>query len=272
MVFLASGKAAASLLRIPLDKPALRNQVRGLTGRRGGDVFAEAIGKLIDSGNIVHVAALFYLSGFLFRNPLILRSLIIVGDIIYILYFYFAPETPLWGGVFWSALFCVVNLWMIGQILVDKATFDLKPDERRLFEIWGEFTPGQFRKLIRLGKLERTQLRKPISREGRPLDRLYFVMEGRITVEKRGKHAYADSKTFIGEDAFLLGGPTAASVILEPGALYFVWNVVALKRLLEADAALKTAMIHVLNRVLVHKVMKASVLRDTVLPLRDEVA
>jgi hypothetical protein len=235
-------------------------------------VIPVSIDDLMNSDNIVHLAALFYLSGFLFRNALLLRSLIIVGDIIYILYFYFAPETPLWGGVFWSAMFCAVNLWMIGQILLDKATYSLKPDELKLFTMMGEFTPGQFRKLIRLGKFERTQMRKPISRENRPMDRLYFVLEGTITVEKRGKRAFADSKTFIGEDAFLLGGPTASSVILEPGTQYFVWNVVALRRLLASDEATKVAMTHVLNRVLVHKVMKASVLRDTVLPLRDELA
>ena len=39
------------------------------------------------SGNIVHIGALLYLAGFLFRNQIILRSLIIVGDFVYILYF-----------------------------------------------------------------------------------------------------------------------------------------------------------------------------------------
>jgi hypothetical protein len=41
------------------------------------------------------VGALLYLPGFLFRDQLILRGLIILGDLVYILYFYFAPEIPL---------------------------------------------------------------------------------------------------------------------------------------------------------------------------------
>lgn len=53
---------------------------------------------LFASENIVHAGALLYLAGFLFRNQLILRGLIIAGDFVYILYFYFAPEVPLWGG------------------------------------------------------------------------------------------------------------------------------------------------------------------------------
>ena len=51
--------------------------------------------QLLVSKNIVHVAALLYLVGFLFRDQLILRGLILVGDLVYILYFYFAPESPL---------------------------------------------------------------------------------------------------------------------------------------------------------------------------------
>ena len=53
---------------------------------------------ILVSENIVHVGALLYLAGFLFRNQIVLRSLIIAGDFVYILYFYFAPDVPLWGG------------------------------------------------------------------------------------------------------------------------------------------------------------------------------
>lgn len=223
-----------------------------------------SINDLMTSENIVHVAALFYLSGFLFRNPVVLRSLIIVGDIVYCLYFYFAPDVPLWGGIFWSALFTLVNAWMIWLILRDRMHFNLSAEERKLFTMLGGLTPGQFRKFVALGKFENAPVRKPITREGRGLDKLYFVLDGNITITKRGKTAFTDSKTFIGEDAFLLAGPTAASVTLEPGAHYFVWNVPALRKALEANGELHTALIHVLNRKLVHKVITAGVLTDTV--------
>ena len=49
-------------------------------------------------------------SAFLFRDQFILRGLILVGNLVYILYFYFAPESPLWGGIFWSAMFTIVNV------------------------------------------------------------------------------------------------------------------------------------------------------------------
>lgn len=64
---------------------------------------------LFDHDNIVHIAAAFYLAGFLFRDQIMLRTLIIAGDVIYILYFFFAPQVPLWGGIFWSSVFIVVT-------------------------------------------------------------------------------------------------------------------------------------------------------------------
>ena len=35
------------------------------------------------------------------------------GDDVCIMYFYFAPEIPLWGGIFWSAPFTIVSVVMI---------------------------------------------------------------------------------------------------------------------------------------------------------------
>jgi hypothetical protein len=88
---------------------------------------------LFASGNIVHVGALLYLAGFLFRNQLILCGLIIAGDFVYILYFYFAPEVPLWGGIFWSVMFTVVNLAMISLIVADTMHFNLTANEKSFF-------------------------------------------------------------------------------------------------------------------------------------------
>ena len=216
------------------------------------------------SDNIVHLAALLYLSGFLFRNQVLLRLLIVVGDLVYMLYFYFAPAQPLWGGIFWSAMFTLVNLTIVGQIVMDMVNFNLTVNQRKLFRLLEDLTPGDFRKLLKVGKFEEAPARKLLSFENKPLDKLYFVINGNLSVEKRGRRALTGSRTFIGEDAFLLSRPAAATVFAEPGAVYFVWHVKPLRQLLERQPALKTALGHVLNRNLAHKLIRASVLTDTV--------
>ena len=90
---------------------------------------------LFVSQNIVHIGALLCLLGFLFRNQLILRLLVLGGDCVYILYYYFAPEIPLWGAIFWSSMFTIVNIGMIWLIFVDEMHFSLPASERKLFDL-----------------------------------------------------------------------------------------------------------------------------------------
>lgn len=214
---------------------------------------------LMHSENIVHIGALLYLAGFLFRDQLTLRGLIIVGDFVYILYFYFAPETPLWGGIFWSTMFTIANVGMIGLIVAERMHFKLTPTERRLFDLLETLTPGQFRELIRNAKSDTTTAPVTITSERLPLDRLYFVLDGTVLIEKNGRQALTAPETFIGEIAFLLGRPATATVILEPGCSYFVWDATALRALLQAKPDLNNALTSAMNKKLAQKVANAGV-------------
>jgi hypothetical protein len=219
---------------------------------------------LFASENIVHVGALLYLAGFLFRNQLILRGLIIAGDFVYILYFYFAPDVPLWGGIFWSVMFTVVNLGMIGLIVADTMHFNLTANEKKLFGLLENLTPGEFRRLLGAGREERAAVPAVITREGEILDKLYFVLEGSMTIEKGGQRWPSESQTFIGEIAFLLARPATATVTLEAGAVYFVWDAEALHHLLRGSPALNTALSAIMNKKLAQKVASAGVLMNTI--------
>lgn len=217
---------------------------------------------ILSSENIVHVGAILYLTGFLFRNQLILRALIILGDIIYVLYFYFAPEVPLWGGIFWSAMFMLVNAAMIAAIVSDRMHFRLSRSERRLFGLLKELSPGQFRKLLSLAREQIAVSHLAITVEDKPLDELYFVLDREIEIEKKGNRAVIPSDTFIGEIAFLLSQPASATVTIEPGTPYFVWNVRDLKHLMQAKPDLGTALNLALNRKMAAKIAASGFLGE----------
>ena len=221
-------------------------------------------GQLLDSRNIVHVGALLYLCGFLFRDQLILRGLILVGDLVYILYFYFAPEVPLWGGIFWSAMFTAVNVVMVWLIFFDEVQFSLPANDRKLFDLLVNLTPGQFRKLLKAGRQEVAASPIVITRENEPLNQLYFITDGKVTIGKGGHRMVSEAKTFIGEIAFLLSRPATATVTLEPGCHYCVWDSKALHAVLNGNPALKTALSAAMNRKLAEKVAQAGVLTDVI--------
>jgi CRP-like cAMP-binding protein len=218
--------------------------------------------QLFVSQNIVHVAALLFLLGFLSRDQFILRGLVLLGDLLYILYFYFAPESPLWGGIFWSAMFAIANVAMIWLIFLDEVQFSLRAHERKLFDLLADLTPGQFRTLLKAGKQEVATSPLVITRENEDLHKLYFVIDGKMTIEKGGHRTLSEAKTFVGEIAFLLARPATATVTLETGCHYCVWDSKTLHTVLNGNPALRTALSAAMNRKLAEKVAQAGVLTD----------
>ena len=85
-----------------------------------------------------------------------------------------------------------------------------------------------------------------------------------MTIEKGGHRMVSEAKTFIGEIAFLLSRPATATVTLEPGCHYCVWDSKALHAVLNGNPALKTALSAAMNRRLAEKVAQAGVLTDVI--------
>jgi hypothetical protein len=218
---------------------------------------AEAFSGVFVYENLVHVAAAIYLAGFLFRDQITLRALLIVGDVVYTCYYLFAPAEPLWGGAFWSVVFIGVNTVMITRIVADRAHFRLTDDELRLFRKLDTMTPGEFRRFMRMGSWRTATESTVLTQENLPLDRLYFILDGDVTIEKLGRAHNIDSGVFIGEVAFLLAQPASATVTVAPAARYVVWEAGMLRRLLLRAPTLRIAFNAALNRDMAAKVARA---------------
>jgi len=213
------------------------------------DVFAKE--------NIVHIGAFLYLAGFLCRDQLLLRAFVVVGDVVYILYFYLAPEQPLWGGIFWSIVFTLANVVMIARIVADRTPLRMSEEDRRLHGLLDALTPGEFRRLMRAGSWHRAGGPVTITHENQPLGRLTYVLDGGIAIDKAGHSFTVEPPTFIGEVAFLTDRPATATVTLSPGARYVTWDMGRLRRLLVREPSLRIGLGAALNRDMAEKVAKA---------------
>jgi hypothetical protein len=222
-------------------------------GESGRRAMLEAV--LVDE-NIVHIGAALYLAGFLCRDQLLLRGFVVLGDIVYILYFYFAPEEPLWGGIFWSVVFTAANVAMIGRIVADRTPRWMHEDDRRLHGFLDTLTPGEFRRLMKDAEWRTAYQETVLTEEGKPLNRLAYVLEGAITVEKVGKTITVAAPTFIGEVAFLTDRPASATVRLAEGARYVTWDMGKLRRLLMRAPTLRIGLGAALNRDMAEKVAR----------------
>jgi hypothetical protein len=208
--------------------------------------------------NVVHLGAALYLAGFLFRDQVVLRIFVMAGDLVYILYFYLAPAVPLWGGVFWSVIFLVVNAWMIFRLLADRRDFAMTQEERRFFSLLDGLTPGEFRSLVNAGEWRSAGEATVVTRENETLAHLYYVLDGAIDIAKAGHNFSIRPETFIGEVAFLLKRPASATVTLAAGTRYIAWDIGALRRLMMRAPSLAVALATALNRDMAEKVARAA--------------
>ena len=203
---------------------------------------------------LVHLAALVQLSGFLMRDQVTLRVLVLTGNALYITYYYVHPATPLWDAMFWSGAMLLANLVMTALILRDRRTHGLSDEALHVYGAFGGMVPGDFRRLMRRARIHRADGPVTLTQLGVRPESLFYVIEGRLTVERRDRRlAFTGSGTFIAEIGFLLGTPATATVTLDRGARYVEWDRKRLSALFERSPVIRHAVERALSRDLATK-------------------
>ena len=206
---------------------------------------------------LIHVAAVVGVAALTFRNQLLLRAFLIVSTLLYISYYLVVPGTPLWGAIFWSVVTIAVNAFMMIRLIFDRTHFRMSDDELRLFASFRSLSPGEFRTLNSLAIWRTAGTQTLLTREGAPLDKLYYVIDGAIGIAKSGRTFPIAAGAFIGEIAFLRGQPATATVTLEAGARYVEWPADKLGLLLQRNPSLKTSLDVLFNADMAAKVARA---------------
>ena len=206
---------------------------------------------------LIHVGAMFYLTCFLFRDQVLLRTFAILGDFCYTAFYFSLPGEILWSAVFYSFLNMVINVYMISLVLNDRRHIALKDDDMRLYQGFAGMSPGDFRRLSKLGTWHRSETQAILAEEGKPLDQLYYVLEGTVEVTKAGRNIPVSPGMFVGEVAYLKNSPASATVMVKPGSLYMAWTHDALRKAIDKHDGLRQSLSFVLSSDLAAKVARS---------------
>jgi hypothetical protein len=206
---------------------------------------------------LVHIAAIATLVCYLFRDQIKLRSFAALGDLLLSAYYYFDFDEPLWNPLVWSLANVVINVTMIFVLLREHRMSLFSDNEMTLFRCLETLTPGQFRKLLKIATWHEAEDPVQLTEEGAPLDKLYYVLEGNLTIGKQGRVLEREPKIFIGEIAFLRDKAASATVMTEAKSLYVSWNQSELRSLLKKNEDLKNAMSSLLSTDMADKVARA---------------
>lgn len=213
------------------------------------------------------------LFAFFIRDELPLRSLIIVSTIIYIAYYYYALDPPLWDAIFTSALMILANFYVLAQVLLERTTLRLSPDEKRLFDAFETLTPGQFRRILKVTRWRVADDPEGtiLTREAEPSDTLFFIFEGLISVQKGERIFRLPEGNFVGEIAFVLKRKTTATTVAPRGVRFVEWDSDALRRLGRRYPNLGNALNALLTRDLARKLGASYRPDDALPPTRESV-
>lgn len=208
----------------------------------------------IVANSLVHVAALLSVAAMFFKSQLLLRVFLLAGTVLNAVYFFVVPPEVLWGPVFWSVVMFGVNGAMIALLLLDRSVFGLNADEVELYRTFSFFSPGEYRRLMRIARWHTAEATELLTWRNAPVAQLSYVISGEISIAKDGVHFTVPAGTFIGEVALLRGTLASATVTVAPGARYVSWDRAALSALIERRPAIGIALGALLNADLAGKV------------------
>lgn len=208
-------------------------------------------------GLLVYAAFVFDLFGFLARDELWLRLLMLAASALYLFYYYLVAGTPLWDAIITNGALALVNLVMIFVVITERTTFSMTAETRELYGMFRFLSPGQFRKIVKAARRIAPEVSDVLSNEGKPLERLHFVSHGTVEIEKAGQVTAVNAPAFIGEVAFITREPASATVRTLPGTRGLTWDHATLDAMFRRAPALQNAVAAVLNKDLAYKVARS---------------
>lgn len=208
---------------------------------------------------LVYIGFAFDFFGYLARDELRLRLLMLTASAFYVAYYWVGSAAPLWSAIATNAALALANLGMIAFVVAERTTLGMPAEAVRLYQLFPLMTPGQFRRLDRAGARRSADVPAVLTEAGVRPASVYFVTAGSVRVEKEGMHASIGPGGFIGEIAFLTHAPATATVVAWAGAEYMEWNAAALERLIARDPGLRVALLAHLNTDLARKVSNSAI-------------
>ena len=166
--------------------------------------------------SLVVASLLFKGLEYLARDALVLRVLVTMG-IICDVFFYALQPIPILPPVISSLILIAINLGIPVIVILERTTLAMSDREKRLFGAFDTLSPGQFRKLKRLGQFHTATERMDILKEGEVPTNLYYVEGPGFELRKGEFLAKVDNPAFAGEIAYLSGSAASATVKFTTG-------------------------------------------------------
>lgn len=217
---------------------------------------------------LVIVAAGMFVLGYLIINQVVLRTMLLIGTVLYIWYYATVDDTPLWSAIWASVATGIANLVGLLWLLYERSTWAIPKNFSDVYARFKILPPGDFRKLMHaVSRVERPR-GYTLTTEGAKIDTLYYILEGAAEVEKTNIRFSISHDVFVGEVAYLTGYSASATVVLSQDSTVLEWDVSILKRRAARDPRFTLALDALISLDLAAKVSSSvsNAPQGTILP------
>ena len=205
-----------------------------------------------------HIYNLIYIIGFMIKNIIWLRIVMIIAAVFEILFYFLIHDTSL---IYYGFGFIIVNMVQLYILFKDRLSLHFNENELLIYNLsFYALTKVNFRKLLNLSKLINLKEKTIILEEGVESNQLIFISKGVAVVEMNGQTtAYISAGNFIGEMSYISHELTSAKVSsLTPIELY-IWDRDDLTHLFSKHPEIEEGLKTVFNQDLVKKLSKMKV-------------
>ena len=209
------------------------------------------------SDYLVLAAAGMFVLGYLIINQVILRTMLLIGTVLYIWYYAVVDETPLWPAIWASTATGTANLIGLFSLFYRRSTWAIPRKYRDIYVHFDLLPPGDFRKLMSATNRTTRPAGYQLTTAGSRVNTLYYVIDGEVGVEKFGNRFCIPDGVFIGEVAYLTGNRASATTYLLSESDVLEWEIAMLKQRATRDPRFRLAMDAMISIDLAEKVARA---------------
>jgi hypothetical protein len=206
---------------------------------------------------ITSIFNLFYLAGFIVKDILWLRVLIIIGFNIELVYHFRDLHAPEWAEIVWCGFYILVNGYQFTMLYRERRNLKFTDEELALHaKVFKDMPKSAFRKLLNIAGQEDLPTDFVMVHQNTTIDKLALISDGLAKIEVDDAIvSYVRNGQFVGEMSFLSGNLTTATVTTIDETRCLLWDKEQLKELMKKDIEVETSLRMVFNSDLLSKLM-----------------
>jgi len=192
---------------------------------------------------LIHTANVLYLFSYMVRDILWLRILTVIAALCLMPYFYF-QTVPIMTPIYWNIGFTALNIFWIALLLLERRPIRLSAEEEHLCElVFRTMTSREMIKILKLATWRTANADECFINRGSKLDQLIVIYSGKACVEVDGKSvAEILPGQFIGSISYITEETAPTDIVAAEPTCYVTWPKTQLKKFMEKNSELHTAL------------------------------